>query len=126
MQPYLDWFNIMTYDIHGVWDANSEFTGPYVCPSSVSSPAEIPLMRRQVRPHTNLTQIGQGLDLLWRDGVEPSKVTLGLGWYGRSFTLEDPLCTDPGCVFKEGGAPGKCTNSAGTLSNSGKCHSYFA
>lgn len=30
MQSHLDWFNIMTYDIHGVWDADSKFTGPYV------------------------------------------------------------------------------------------------
>ncbi|KAF9888495.1 hypothetical protein FE257_008602 [Aspergillus nanangensis] len=100
MQSHLDWFNIMTYDIHGVWDADSKFTGPYV------------------RPHTNLTDIDKGLDLLWRAGVEPSKVNLGLAWYGRSFTLEDPDCAEPGCIFKEGGAPGKCTDSSGTLSNS--------
>lgn len=48
MQPYVDWFNVMTYDIHGtnlqqtsqlpqiltkhlgVWDSSNRFTGPYV------------------------------------------------------------------------------------------------
>ena len=30
MQNYLDWFNIMSYDIHGVWDKPNKVTGPYV------------------------------------------------------------------------------------------------
>ena len=98
MEPYVDWFNVMTYDIHGVWDSSDRYTGPYV------------------RPHTNLTEIDEGLSLLWRAGVSAADVVLGLGFYGRSFTLANPKCTDPGCVFSEGGKPGECTNSAGTLS----------
>lgn len=59
------------------------------------------------------------MDLLWRNNVSPAKVVLGLGWYGRSFTLSDPSCNKPNgiCQFSEGGSPGECTNSAGTLSN---------
>jgi chitinase len=58
------------------------------------------------------------LDLLWRNDVSPAKVTLGLGWYG-SFTLSDRSCNKPDgkCQFSEGGKPGSCTNTAGTLSN---------
>lgn len=41
---------------------------------------------------------------------------MGLGYYGRSFTLADPTCTTPGCPFKAGGRPGSCTESTGTLS----------
>jgi chitinase len=99
MSVYVDWFNYMSYDIHGVWDSTNKFTGPYI------------------RPHTNWTEITQGLDLLWRNNVNPSQVVLGLGWYGRSFTLTDPSCISPGCTFSAGGTPGQCTNSAGTLSN---------
>jgi chitinase len=46
-------------------------------------------------------------------------VNLGLGWYGRSFTLADPSCSTPDgiCQFTAGGNPGQCTGSAGTLSN---------
>lgn len=100
MQKHIDFFNIMTYDIHGVWDASNKHTGPYV------------------RPHTNITEIKLGLDLLWRNDVDPSRVNFGLGWYGRSFTLKDPSCNKPDCIFSYGGKPGECTNSAGTLSNS--------
>lgn len=104
MQDYVNWFNFMSYDIHGTWDSTSKFTGPYI------------------RPHTNWTEISQGLDLLWRAGVTPDKVTLGLGWYGRSFTLTDETCVTPNgvCMFSAGGDPGPCTQSAGTLSNAGK------
>ncbi|KAJ6133731.1 class V chitinase [Penicillium sp. IBT 18751x] len=100
MAKHLDWFNFMSYDIHGVWDSKNRYTGPYI------------------RPHTNLTEIKEGLDLMWMAGVEPSKVVLGLGWYGRSFTLVDPSCSKPNgvCEFSGGGNPGSCTNSAGTLS----------
>ncbi|ROW14913.1 hypothetical protein VPNG_03305 [Cytospora leucostoma] len=101
MEKYLDWFNFMSYDIHGVWDSSDKYTGPYI------------------RPHTNLTEIEDGLSLLWRAGVDPSNVVLGLGWYGRSFTLADSACTTPNgiCEFTAGGDPGECTASSRTLSD---------
>ncbi|KAH7384645.1 hypothetical protein BKA66DRAFT_608810 [Pyrenochaeta sp. MPI-SDFR-AT-0127] len=99
MEPHVDWFNIMTYDIHGVWDAQNRFTGPYV------------------RPHTNLTEIDEGLSLLWRSGVSAGNVVLGLGWYGRSFKLASSSCTEPGCVFSEGASPGECSKASGILTS---------
>ncbi len=69
-----------------------------------------------VQAHTNLTEIDSALDLLWRNNIEPSKVNLGLGFYGRSFTLKDPSCKEPGCPFSDGGNPGECTDTSGILS----------
>lgn len=60
--------------VHGVWDAQSKFLGP------------------NLAPHTNITEIDMGLDLLWRAGVEPGKVVLGLGWVGSS------LCPLTDCI----------------------------
>jgi hypothetical protein len=99
MEAHVDFFNIMTYDIHGVWDSTNKFTGPYI------------------RPHTNLTEMKDSLDLIWRNDVNPGMINLGLGWYGRSFTLKDPSCSTPGCIFSYGGKAGECTKSSGTLSN---------
>ncbi|EEQ88507.2 bacteriodes thetaiotaomicron symbiotic chitinase [Blastomyces dermatitidis ER-3] len=106
MSKYVDWFNVMTYDIHGTWDGNNKWT------------------QEVINPHTNLTEISLGLDLLWRNSVPPEKVSLGLAFYGRSFTLADPSCSTPGCPFKRfgdetsGGAlPGLCTLNSGTLSD---------
>jgi len=116
MEPYIGWyvpgressveilissyrFNVMTYDIHGVWDSSNENVGPYA------------------RPHSNLTEIDNGLQLLWRASVKPENVVLGLGFYGRSFTLSDPSCNKPGCPFSAGGKPGKCSKASGVLTN---------
>ncbi|PYI32226.1 glycoside hydrolase [Aspergillus indologenus CBS 114.80] len=86
MEPYVDWFHFMSYDIHGTWDGNSPYT------------------KSVVQPHTNLTEIKEGLDLLWRNNIDSQKVVLGEAFYGRSFTLS-------------GGNPGKCTATSGILSD---------
>lgn len=43
---YADWINLMTYDLHGVWDRNNPI-------GSI------------VQAHTNLTEIGYATELLW-------------------------------------------------------------
>jgi len=88
----------MTYDLHGTWDKTDKYVGA------------------ALDAHTNLTEIDQTLNLLWRNEIVPAQVTLGLGFYGRSSTLKDPTCTKPGCLFATGGMAGPCTNSSGTLS----------
>ncbi|QIX02022.1 hypothetical protein AMS68_007539 [Peltaster fructicola] len=101
IQPNIDWFNLMAYDLHGVWDAESKYVGPYLA------------------THTNITEIDLGLDLLWRAGVDSSKVVLGQAFYGRSFTLKDPGCSTPNgvCQFTGGANAGPCSNAAGILDN---------
>ncbi|KAL9578954.1 MAG: hypothetical protein Q9203_006905 [Teloschistes exilis] len=94
---HIDWFNVMTYDLHGTWDSTDKYIGAVV------------------NAHTNLTEINQTMDLLWRNNINPDQVVLGLGFYGRSFTLTDPSCTHAGCPFSSGGNPGECSASAGTL-----------
>ncbi|KJR85825.1 class 5 chitinase 1 [Sporothrix schenckii 1099-18] len=99
LQPHVDWFNLMAYDLHGTWDNASVYVGPFVA------------------PHTNLTEIDAALDLLWRAGIDPGHVVLGQGWYGRSFTLADPACNTPNGVCRFSGAayPGPCSKAAGIL-----------
>lgn len=58
------------------------------------------------------------MDLLWRNNIDPSKVVMGLGFYGRSFTLSDPSCTHAGCPFSGGGNPGQCSSTSGILLDS--------
>lgn len=98
LEQYVDWFNVMEYDLHGTWDSTDVYIGPYV------------------QADTNLTQIDQSLQLLWRNNIDPSKVVLGLGFYGRSFALSSSSCTATGCPFSGASPAGACTQSAGTLS----------
>ncbi|KAL3423877.1 glycosyl hydrolases family 18 protein, partial [Phlyctema vagabunda] len=92
----VDFVNIMSYDLHGVWDAWN------------------PIGSR-VLGHSNITEIELALDLYWRNDIPPEKLNLGIGFYGRSFQLSDPTCYKPGCAFKGGAAPGPCTANSGTL-----------
>ncbi|GAD92334.1 succinate-semialdehyde dehydrogenase, putative [Paecilomyces variotii No. 5] len=92
MEPYIDWVNVMTYDLHGSWDS--------------------PLL---AQPHTNLTEIDESLDLLWNQGLSPGNVTLGLAYYGHTFTLTSNSCTKPGCAASGPGKAGSCSKAAGTL-----------
>lgn len=68
-QESVSWFNLMSYDLHGVWDAASKWIGP------------------KVAPHTNITEIDLGLDLLWRAGLKPGKVVLGQGCKTRAVSF---------------------------------------
>ncbi|KAJ6033310.1 chitotriosidase-1 [Penicillium canescens] len=70
---------------------------------------------RLEHPHTNLTEIKQSSELLWRNDVAPAKVMLGVGFYGRSFHLKNTNCTKPGCDFHGDAQKGDCTKSSGTL-----------
>ncbi|KEY64330.1 hypothetical protein S7711_09875 [Stachybotrys chartarum IBT 7711] len=93
----VDYVNVMSYDLHGIWDANNPIGS-------------------QVLAHSNLTEIDLALDLFWRNNVDPAKINLGIGFYGRSFQLADPACHTPGCLFLGGADPGPCTANSGTLS----------
>ncbi|KAL3479632.1 hypothetical protein BJX99DRAFT_255358 [Aspergillus californicus] len=97
MVEYVDWVNLMSYDLHGIWDSENPIGS-------------------QVLAHTNLTEIDQALDLFWRVDVDPSAIVLGLGFYGRTFQLSSGACWKPGCPFEGPGAGGRCTATPGILS----------
>ncbi|KAI1104572.1 putative bacteriodes thetaiotaomicron symbiotic chitinase [Jackrogersella minutella] len=99
MQKYVSWFNVMSYDLHGTWDHDNHWTGPYL------------------KGHTDISEIDLGLDLLWRNSIDPAKVVFGVGFYGRSFTMADPNCYQPNgvCQFTTGGRAGTCSNQVGIL-----------
>ncbi|RMJ03310.1 hypothetical protein CDV36_015165 [Fusarium kuroshium] len=100
LEPTVDFFNIMSYDLHGAWDQHVNWTKPYL------------------NAHTNLTEIESALDLLWRNDISPSKVVMGLGFYGRAFTVESAACKDPGCLFNGPANSGSCSREKGILLNS--------
>ncbi|KAH7329286.1 hypothetical protein B0I35DRAFT_473903 [Stachybotrys elegans] len=100
MEKHIDFFNVMSYDLHGTWDLTNQWVGPLL------------------NAHTNLTEIDDALDLLWLNKINPSKVVMGLAFYGRSFRVESPSCTEPGCRYSSGSAKRPCSQEAGVILNS--------
>ncbi|OTB02455.1 glycoside hydrolase family 18 protein [Hypoxylon sp. CI-4A] len=94
---HVDFINVMSYDLHGIWDGNNS-------------------IGQHIYGHTNLTEMKSAFDLFWRNNVPAKKLNMGLGFYGRSFQLEDPACNKPGCNFKGGATKGGCSGESGILS----------
>ncbi|KAF9630004.1 putative glycosyl hydrolases family 18 protein [Lasiodiplodia theobromae] len=94
---YVDFINVMSYDLHGVWDRENPIGS-------------------HIYGHTNLTEMKLAFDLFWRNDVPAKKLNMGLGFYGRAFQLEDPSCSKPGCRFKGGATKGACSGESGILS----------
>ncbi|KAL2785034.1 glycoside hydrolase superfamily [Aspergillus keveii] len=55
LETVVDEFNLMSYDLHGIWDRENPFGHMYM----------------HIHAHTNLTEIYHVLDLFWRNGVHP-------------------------------------------------------
>jgi GH18 family chitinase len=100
MQKSVDFFNLMSYDFHGTRDIGNRWVGPYL------------------NSHTNLTEVKDALDLLWRNDIKPDKVVLGMAFYGRSFTVADPACTSPGCEYGSGSPKQPCSGEVSVVLNS--------
>ncbi|KAJ7021249.1 hypothetical protein C8F04DRAFT_973044 [Mycena alexandri] len=92
-----DWVNVMTYDLHGVWDSPADYIG-----SILSCDANIAHFQMTFQLYANV-------------GIDPSKIVMGLGLYGRSFQLSSASCTNPGCPFAGAAPAGPCSANAGTL-----------
>jgi chitinase len=98
LTPHVDFFNLMTYDYHGSWESNVGFNTPWV-----DSTSSIDISR--ILKHYIETS-----------GVPANKVVLGLGAYGRSWTLSTPDATAGiGTAASEAGVVGRCTGQPGYL-----------
>ncbi|KAK6429838.1 hypothetical protein LTR95_014010 [Oleoguttula sp. CCFEE 5521] len=98
MEPYVDFFGFMAYDLHGSWDTDVKTLGSIV------------------RGQADIRDISNDTLPLWFDKLTPSKINFGLAYYGRGYTLANPSCNTLGCPFKGPSKPGICTNYGGVMS----------
>ena len=99
----LDFINVMAYDLHGQWEKE---TGHHTAMGAS-------------KPNDDLSKIltvTYAIDYWIKKGAPSRKLALGMGTYGRSFTLRDPSQTGLDAPAKEGGRKGKYTREKGFLS----------
>eukprot|EP00897_Mesotaenium_endlicherianum_P009418 jgi/Mesen1/8504/ME000480S07853 len=93
----LDLVNVMTYDLHGSWEAQ---TGEHTALQDARAPV--------------LSVAGSARAWLSR-GLPRGKLNLGLAMYGHTWTLADDARHGVGAPATGGGSPGKVTKESGTL-----------
>ncbi|XPS75899.1 Chitinase [Ascochyta lentis] len=98
LEAQVDHFNVLSYDLHGPWDAT------------------IPGEGALIKPHTDLQEIDTALTLFWFNDVSPAKINLGIANYGRGYTVADPNCSKYGCAWTGPSKAGECTQLDGVLS----------
>lgn len=86
MEPYVDFFGFMAYDLHGFWNANGK---------TLESTTGI-------RHQTDIRDIQKKTLPLWFSKLNPSKVNLGLAYYGRGYTISDKSCGESVPPFARG------------------------
>ncbi|KAI0552393.1 hypothetical protein F4679DRAFT_535452 [Xylaria curta] len=98
MAPYVDFFNLLSYDLHGPWDKTVVDIGPVII------------------GQTNIPELYNWTLPLWYDKVDPGKINMGLAYYGRGYTVADVDCTKVGCKWSGPSRPAPCTNFGGVMS----------
>ncbi|KAK8769157.1 hypothetical protein V5799_014378 [Amblyomma americanum] len=76
MQNYVDWFNVLAYDLRGPWN---RFTDVH----------SILYKRASDPPYFQRLTIAEGMKRLVRMGAPKEKLMLGMAFYGRSYVLRD-------------------------------------
>nr|CAH7750123.1 unnamed protein product [Callosobruchus chinensis] len=103
LSKYLDFINVMTYDIHGSFDGEVGHVAPLYA-SSVDKTSTAKLLN-----------VDASITAWIQRGASPQKLTLGIPFYGRTFTLKDPKNVSLGAPITGPGAAGLYSKSEGTL-----------
>lgn len=103
LNEYLDFVNLMAYDFHGSYDGVTGQNGP-LYPSNVDLSLEAKERCVQASVEAWLAR-----------GLSPEKLVLGMGVYGRTFTLSNQANNRVGAPVSNAGHQGPYTMEAGMM-----------
>ena len=83
----MDFINLMAYDMHGAWDNFLGFNAPLYANDKLN--------------------VDFALKYWLSKGASADKINLGLGTYGRSFTLANPSAIKPNSAASGAGQAGR-------------------
>lgn len=106
----VDYIVYMTYDLHGQWDMDNA--------NSQEGCDNGNCLRSQV----NLTETKQALAMITKAGVPGKKIVVGVTSYGRSYSMAEPGCWGPDCLYTGGrtssdATPVRCTGTSGYIAD---------
>jgi len=99
----MDFIDLMTYDLHGAWEKH---TGAHI--------ALYP--RADETGNDRLLNVDWAVNYFMKLGLPANKLVMGLGTYGRGFTLADKSKTGMGAPAKGACAAGRYTREKGFIS----------
>ncbi|PNF19137.1 hypothetical protein B7P43_G09797 [Cryptotermes secundus] len=93
----------MTYDLHGSWDSATGENAPLYAGIADTT------------ADSQTLNVDFAINYWIQKGASPDKLNVGMGTYGRSFTLQNTRSTDVGVAITGPGQAGPYTREAGTL-----------
>ncbi|XP_017051575.1 acidic mammalian chitinase [Drosophila ficusphila] len=110
--PYLDFFNVMAYDLHGPWDPLVGINAPLY--GSTSDTKDLTGRQQQLNVDAIIKY--------WLEaGAPPEKLVLGVPFYGRTFTLTSAEDNQPGSSHIGKGIAGNYSREPGVLGYNELC-----
>ncbi|KAK3932974.1 Acidic mammalian chitinase, partial [Frankliniella fusca] len=110
VSQHLDLINLMLYDLHGSWDS---VTGMNAALTATKE--------EKYDPDNKNLNVESALRLWLDRGVDPSKVVLGVPFYGHTWTLRDPSNAGVYAAASGPGRAGPYTREAGTIGYNEVC-----
>ncbi|KAH6937736.1 hypothetical protein HPB50_003743 [Hyalomma asiaticum] len=111
VSKYLDFINVMAYDYHGGWETKAGHHAPMY-----SRPEE--------KPEDRILNVNFSVNYWIQKGAPRNKLVLGMGLYGRSFTLRRAENHKPGDDAPQKGRAGPYTREPGSLGYNEICESF--
>jgi len=102
LSTYLDFINVITYDLRGPWDGKADHNAP-IAERLVDTYA-----------YKNLN-VKDGMAYWVELGADQNKLIMGIPFYGRSYTLENATNHEPGARIRHAGKEGPYTKEQGFL-----------
>lgn len=110
MGELLDIINVMAYDFHGSWEKSTGHNAPLYARPDESEDQKI-------------LNVDYAINYWIQQGAPKEKITLGMGTYGRSFTLKSASENGLGATVTGKGTAGPITREPGMLGYNEICKS---
>ncbi|KAL8597655.1 hypothetical protein ACOMHN_031590 [Nucella lapillus] len=125
----VDFINVMTYDLHGSWETQTGHNSPlYARSEETGDDRTLNIVRTSLsfvcgslstgfqKPFNKAVCLQDFAAKYWvQKGADPAKLNVGMGLYGRSFTLDSASNYKVGAPASKGGQAGQFTREAGFI-----------